>query len=64
LANVLVATRISVRAASPLHRERELMGLERGYRIQFNMGGGGEQGVAGAENVQSGSITFGTPPKA
>jgi len=40
------------------------MGLERGYRIQFNMGGGGEQGVAGAENVQSGSITFGTPPKA
>jgi hypothetical protein len=32
-------------------------------RIQFNMSGGVVQGVAGAENVQIGSITFGAPPK-
>ena len=31
--------------------------------IQFNMTGGVVQGVAGAENVQVGSMTFGTPPK-
>jgi hypothetical protein len=33
-------------------------------RIQFNMSGGVVQGVAGAENVQIGSMTFGAPPKA
>jgi hypothetical protein len=32
-------------------------------RIQFNMTGGVVQGVAGAENVQIGSMTFGAPPK-
>jgi hypothetical protein len=32
-------------------------------RIQFNMSGGVVQGVAGAEKVQIGSMTFGTPPK-
>jgi hypothetical protein len=32
-------------------------------RIQFNMTGGVVQGVAGAENVQIGTMTFGTPPK-
>jgi len=32
-------------------------------RIQFNMSGGVVQGVAGAENVQIGSITFGAPQK-
>jgi hypothetical protein len=32
-------------------------------RIQFNMSGGVVQGVAGAENVQIGSMTFGAPPK-
>ena len=32
-------------------------------RIQFNMSGGVVQGVAGAENVQIGSINFGAPPK-
>jgi len=31
--------------------------------IQFNMSGGVVQGVAGAENVQIGSMTFGAPPK-
>jgi hypothetical protein len=30
-------------------------------KIQFNMSGGVVQGVAGAENVQIGSMTFGTP---
>ena len=32
-------------------------------RIRFNMSGGVVQGVAGAENVQIGSMTFGAPPK-
>lgn len=32
-------------------------------RIQFNMSGGLVQGVAGAENVQIGSMSFGTPRK-
>jgi hypothetical protein len=32
-------------------------------RIQFNMSGGVVQGVAGADNVQIGSATFGAPPK-
>jgi disulfide oxidoreductase YuzD len=32
-------------------------------RIQFNMSGGVVQGVAGAENVRIGSMTFGAPPK-
>ena len=32
-------------------------------KIQFAMSGGVVQGVAGAENVQIGSMTFGTPPK-
>jgi hypothetical protein len=31
--------------------------------IQFNMSGGVVQGVAGAANVQVGSMTFGAPPK-
>jgi hypothetical protein len=33
-------------------------------RIQFNMSGGVVQGVAGAETVTIGSISFGAPPKA
>jgi hypothetical protein len=32
-------------------------------RIQFNMSGGVVQGVAGAENVEIGSMNFGAPPK-
>ena len=32
-------------------------------KIQFNMRGGVLQGVAGAENVQIGSMTFGSPAK-
>jgi disulfide oxidoreductase YuzD len=32
-------------------------------KIQVNMRGGVLQGVAGAENVQIGSMTFGSPPK-
>ena len=32
-------------------------------RIQFNMSGGVVQGVAGTENVQIGSMTFGAPLK-
>jgi hypothetical protein len=39
------------------------IGGEAVARIQFSMSGGVVQGVAGAENVQIGSITFGTPPK-
>ena len=31
--------------------------------IQFNMSGGVVQGLAGAENVKIGSMTFGAPPK-
>jgi hypothetical protein len=32
-------------------------------KIQFTMSGGVVQGVAAAENVQIGSMTFGAPPK-
>jgi hypothetical protein len=39
------------------------IGGETVAKIQFNMRGGVVQGVAGAENVQIGSINFGTPPK-
>jgi hypothetical protein len=31
--------------------------------IQFTMSGGVVQGIAGAQNVQIGSMTFGAPPK-
>jgi hypothetical protein len=36
---------------------------EAAARIQFNMCGGVVQGVAGAENVRVGTMTFGAPPK-
>jgi hypothetical protein len=54
--------------AQALHRLVEQMkthgvGGEPVARIQFNMSGGIVQGVAGAENVQIGSMTFGAPPK-
>jgi hypothetical protein len=39
------------------------VGGEAVARIQFNISGGVVQGVAGAENVQIGSMTFGAPPK-
>ena len=39
------------------------IGGEAVAKIQFNMSGGVVQGVAGAENVQIGSMTFGSPPK-
>jgi hypothetical protein len=39
------------------------VGGEAVARIQFNMTGGVVQGVAGAENVQIGTMTFGAPPK-
>jgi disulfide oxidoreductase YuzD len=39
------------------------IGGEAVAKIQFNMSGGVVQGVAGAENVQIGSMTFGAPPK-
>ena len=39
------------------------IGGETVAKIQFNMSGGVVQGVAGAENVQIGSINFGAPPK-
>lgn len=39
------------------------VGGEAVAKIQFNMSGGVVQGVAGAENVQIGSMTFGAPPK-
>jgi hypothetical protein len=39
------------------------VGVAKVAGIQFNMGGGVVQGVAGAENVQIGSMTFGPPPK-
>ncbi len=39
------------------------IGAEAVHRIQFNMSGGVVQGVAGAENVKIGSISFGAPPK-
>jgi hypothetical protein len=54
--------------AQALHQLIEQMkargvGGEAVARIQFNMSGGVVQGVAGAENVQIGSMTFGAPPK-
>ncbi len=39
------------------------IGGEAVARIQFNMSGGVVQGIAGAENVQIGSMSFGAPPK-
>ena len=39
------------------------IGGEAVARIQFNMSGGVVQGVAGAGNVQIGSMNFGEPPK-
>jgi hypothetical protein len=39
------------------------IGGEAVAKIQFNMSGGVVQGVAGSENVQIGSMTFGAPPK-
>jgi len=39
------------------------VGGEAVAKIQFNMSGGVVQGVAGAESVQIGSMTFGAPPK-
>ena len=39
------------------------IGGEAVARIQFNMSGGVIQGVAGAENVTIGSMTFGAAPK-
>jgi hypothetical protein len=54
--------------AQALHRLVEQMkthgiGGEAVARIQFTMSGGVVQGVAGAENVQIGTMTFGAPPK-
>jgi hypothetical protein len=51
-----------------LHRLVEQMkshgiGGESVARIQFNMRGGVVQGIAGAENVHVGSMSFGAPPK-
>jgi hypothetical protein len=39
------------------------VGGEAVAKIQFTMSGGVVQGVAGAENVNIGSMTFGAPPK-
>lgn len=39
------------------------VGGEAVAKIQFNMSGGVVQGIAGAENVQIGSMNFGAPPK-
>ena len=39
------------------------VGGEAAAKIQFTMTGGVVQGVAGSENVQIGTMTFGTPPK-
>jgi len=54
--------------AQALHKLVEQMkahavGGEAVARIQFNISGGLVQGVAGAENVHIGSMTFGAPPK-
>jgi hypothetical protein len=54
--------------AQALHQLVEQMkthgvGGEAVAKIQFNMTGGVVQGVAGAENVQIGTMTFGAPPK-
>jgi len=43
--------------------KKQGIGGELVARIQFNMSGGVVQGVAAAENVQIGSMTFGAPPK-
>jgi len=39
------------------------VGGDAAAKIQFTMSGGVVQGVAGAENVQIGSMNFGEPPK-
>ena len=39
------------------------VGVETAAKIQFNMSGGVLQGVAGAENVKIGSVSFGAPAK-
>jgi hypothetical protein len=54
--------------AQALHKlvkqlKTEGVGGEAVARIQFNMSGGVVQGVAGAENVHIGTMTFGAPPK-
>jgi hypothetical protein len=54
--------------AQALHKlieqmEMDGVGGEAVARIQFTMSGGVVQGIAGAENVQIGSMTFGAPPK-
>lgn len=54
--------------AQALHRLIETMkahniGGEATAHIRFTMNGGVVQGVAAAENVTIGSMTFGTPPK-
>jgi len=54
--------------AQALHKLVEEMkthgiGGEAVGKIRFNMSGGVVQGVAGAENVQIGSMTFGAPDK-
>lgn len=54
--------------AQALHKLAEQLkadgvGGEAVARIQFNMSGVVVQGVAGAENVEIGSMTFGAPPK-
>jgi hypothetical protein len=54
--------------AQALHRLVEEMkshgiGGEAVAKIQFNISGGVVQGVAGAENVTIGSLSFGAPPK-
>jgi hypothetical protein len=54
--------------AQALHKLVEQMktdgvGGEAVAKIRFNMSGGVMQGVAAAENVQIGSMNFGTPPK-
>jgi hypothetical protein len=54
-----------VRALHELVEQMKTNGVggEAVARIQFNMSGGLVQGVAGAENVQIGTMTFGAPPK-
>ena len=54
--------------AQALHKlveqlKTEGTGAETVAKIQFNMSGGVVQGVAGAENVHIGNMTFGAPPK-
>jgi hypothetical protein len=57
-----------VEVVQALHQLIEQMkthsiGGEAAARLQFTMSGGVVQGVAGSENVQIGSMTFGAPPK-